>query len=360
MRRLAIEHLVLRDIRNIERLELAPGARFNVIHGDNGQGKTNVIEAIYLVATSRSFRTAKTADMVRRGQASGSVRGSFDEDGTRREQSVGLEGGKRILRLEGDRPGSSAIYARRTPVVAFSPTSLELTMSSGAERRAMLDRVALYTTPTVFDELTAYHRAVRARQRVLEERGSRARDLDDWEELIVRHGAVVMNHRLAAAEVILARTYRVWERIASGGVALKGRYLATAPLDAEKYRTELGRSRERDARRRSASIGPHRDDLALEMNEMAARTTASQGQHRMLVLALKAAEVGAIGHARDVEPLLLLDDVSSELDATRTAAFFDFLGSQPGQVFLTTTRRELMSTVHDADAFRIVEGRIVS
>ena len=360
MRRLALTQLSVRDIRNIEHLELLPGRRFNVLHGDNGQGKTNVIEAIYLVATSRSFRTSRMADVVRRGMPSGSVRATLDEDGTLREQSVGLDGGKRVLRLEGARPASSAIYARRTPVVAFSPTSLELTMAGGAERRAMLDRVALYTSPGVFDELTAYQRAVRARQRVLEERGTQARDLDDWEELIVRHGTSVMKHRLDAADVMLTETYAVWRRIASRGATLTGQYVATAPAEAESYRRELQRSRARDARRRSASIGPHRDDLTLEMNEMAARTTASQGQHRMLVLALKAAEVAVIGRERDVEPLLLLDDVSSELDAQRTASFFEYLGAQPGQVFLTTTRPELMSEVREAVAFRIVAGRIVA
>ncbi len=371
MRPLAIARLAARDIRNLEPIDLEPGPRFNVIHGDNGQGKTNLIEAIYLVATSRSFRTTHTNEMLRRevGELEptehASVRATVIEEGTEREQSVGISKGVRALRIDGARPKSSAAYASKTPVVVFSPSSLALTMGSSRERRTLLDRVALYVEAASLDAVSSYQRALRERQRTLEERGTRAPDLEAWEELVVRHGLAVMSAREAASHAVLDDARRAFERIAPHGVRFAGQYITTAPRDASAYRAALEQSRPRDVRRRSASLGPHRDDLSLEVANLPSRTTASQGQHRALVLALKAAEVSVIGRARDVHPILLLDDVSSELDAERTSALFEFLSEQRGQVFLTTTRPELipleLGSENPANArvdFRIVAGRV--
>jgi DNA replication and repair protein RecF len=356
---LTLVHLSVRDVRNLEALDVEPGPRFNVIHGDNGQGKTNTIEAIYLVATSRSFRTTRASDAVRHAAPHASVRASIREGGLARDQSVGIEAGLRTLRIDGARPRSSAEYASRTPVVVFSPPALALTTGSSRERRVLLDRVALYANPASLEEVTAYQRAIRERQRAMEERGVHARDLTDWEEVVVRHALEVMSARTRAAELVLAEAQTVFERIA-GARVLTGRYEPSAPLDAEAYRAELVRSRPRDMRRRSASIGPHRDDLLLEIAAMPARTTASQGQHRALVLALKIAELTVIGRARGALPILLLDDVSSELDVDRTRALFEYLANRPGQVFLTTTRPELIA-LHDERAdFRIVNGRLTA
>jgi DNA replication and repair protein RecF len=136
----------------------------------------------------------------------------------------------------------------------------------------------------------------------------------------------------------------------------------SAPRDVGQYRVELTRSRVRDLHRGAASLGPHRDDLVLDIASMPARTTASQGQHRALVLALKAAELAVIGRARGTRPILLLDDVSSELDAERTAALFSVLAAQRGQVFLTTARPELLALDKTLDRnridFKIVAGRL--
>jgi DNA replication and repair protein RecF len=360
MNPLAIVRLAVRDVRNLESVDVEPAARFNVIHGDNGQGKTNLIESIYLVATSKSFRATKTAEVIRRDVAQASVRATIDEDGSKREQSVGLETrGQRHLRIDGTRPKSSAVYAAKTPVVVFSPASLTLTMGSSKERRTLLDRVSLYADPASLVEVASYQRAIRERQRALEERGVRARDLEDWEELVVRHGVNVMNARDVAAASVLDAAREAFRQIAHQDLAFEGRYVPSAPREPDAYRTALAESRPRDVRRGSASVGPHRDDLVLDLAAMPARATASQGQHRALVLALKAAELAVIGRARGTHPILLLDDVSSELDADRTNALFAFLASQRGQVFLTTTRPELIPIELEGRVdFRIVAGRL--
>src|ERR1700691_3675457 len=126
MRELAIESLTTRGFRNLGSAEVQFGSRFNVVHGDNGQGKTNLLEAVYVVATSRSFRTSKMADLIGAGGDTASLRARVHEDGEAREQSVGLRAGTRAVRIDGKRPPTLGAYAVRTPVVVFHPGMVSL------------------------------------------------------------------------------------------------------------------------------------------------------------------------------------------------------------------------------------------
>jgi DNA replication and repair protein RecF len=341
---LAITHLSVRTFRNLASIDLELGAGFNVFSGDNGQGKTNLLEAVYVLATSKSFRTAKPGDLVQHDRELASIRGTVDEDGAVREQSVGVKPGVRVARIDGRRPKSLAEYAVATPVVVFHPGVVSLSMGSGAERRKLLDRIALYLAPGSLAELESYTRAVRERQRALEARGIAARDVEHFEELVVRHGTAVLDARRRAAARLVEAARETFRRIGAPGLELEARYTETAPGGPDAYRAALASARPVDMRRGSASIGPHRDDLTLSLGGHTMRGVASQGQHRAVVLALKLAEIAVIASARGVRPILLLDDVSSELDRARTAALFAHLRQHDGQVLLTTTRPELIDT----------------
>lgn len=349
MRPLTVESLQVRSFRNLARIDVEAGPRFNVVSGDNGQGKTNLLEALYVVATSKSFRTAKMNELVGFGAELASVRASVREGEDARVQSVGLRPGARLVRIDDKRPPSLAAYAVRTPVVVFHPGEISLSMGASSERRRLLDRTALYLSAVSMNELESYARAIKARQRALETRGVGATDLGEWEELAARHGVAVMHHRRVAAERIAEHARVAFERIAAPGLALEVAYAPSAPEDEAAFREALADKRPTDLRRGSASLGPHRDDLALAIDGRPVRGVASQGQHRAVTLALKSAEIETAGAARGVRPILLLDDVSSELDRARTAALFAFLREQRGQVFLTTTRPELIDTGDDSD-----------
>jgi DNA replication and repair protein RecF len=169
-------------------------------------------------------------------------------------------------------------------------------------------------------------------------------DLAAWEVLMVEHGQALMRVRTEAATRLVAHVVRAFGRIAAPDLTLAIHLETTASFDPLAYATSLAAARQTDARRGSASIGPHRDDLRITLNGYPVRATASQGQHRAIVLALKSAEIAVIAAIRGIRPILLLDDVSSELDPERTAAFFAFLAGETGQVFLTTTRRDLILT----------------
>jgi DNA replication and repair protein RecF len=363
MRSLAVASLGIRDFRNLARVDLDLGPGFNVVSGDNGQGKTNLLEAVYVLATSRSFRTSRIEDLVTSGAETASLRAHIVDDGQGREQSLGLRRGLRAARIDGKRPPSLAAYALRTPVVVFHPGSLALTSGAGTERRRLLDRIALYVGPASLDDAASYGRAMRARQRVLEKRGESAPDLDGWEDLMVRHGMALSAARSVAADLLIPAALRAFQRIGPE-LELLVRYQPGAPTDAAAFRAQLAERRVRDRARGSATVGPHRDDLAIDLGALGVRATASQGQHRAIVLALELGEIDVITETRGVRPVLLLDDVSSELDRARTAALLGSLSEQRGQVILTTTRPELidagLSGVEQRKVFRVDRGTLAA
>ena len=361
MRPLHVAHLQVRAFRNLAAVDLEPGERFNVVSGDNGQGKTNLLESLYVSATSKSFRTSKMNELVGFGAELASIRATVADDFESRVQSVGLKPGARLVRIDDKRPASLAAYAVRTPIVVFHPGEMTLSMGASGERRRLLDRTSLYMSPQSMADLEAYTRAMKERQRALETRGPSASDLPEWETLVVRHGLAVMEHRARAAELVSDKAVLAFSRIAAPELVLTAGYAPSAPSDEAAFLEALASRRTSDMRRGSAGVGPHRDDLSLAIDGHPVRGVASQGQHRAVTLALKSAEIEVVGQARGVRPILLLDDVSSELDRVRTAALFSFLREQRGQVFLTTTRPELIDTGADGSARRdfVVKSGVV-
>lgn len=357
-----LRRLEVRDVRNLEAVSLEPSLSTNVLCGANGQGKTSLLEAIYLVATSRSFRTHRLRELIRHGTAGGSSKAWVMDALGSREQLVGLTPTQRLVRVDGQKPASMAQYAVRTPVVVFHPGELELTMGPASGRRTLMDRVALFFDARSHAVLQAYVQAMRARQRLLQTEGAEARGVEAYECLMARHGVEVAGHRQAAVEHLARATQEAFERVAPESLQLAVRYVAGGSFDEEDARKRLFSSRRQDSRRPSPGFGPHRDDLLLEINGCLARTDASQGQHRMLTLSLKIAEMVCVGEGCGVNPVLLLDDVSSELDAERTDAFFDLLGHRKDQVFLTTTRPEMLPVYErkmgEAKVFLVDAGRV--
>ncbi len=344
MKTLLVTRLSLVNFRNIEALSITPAPRFNVIAGDNGQGKTSLLEALYCVATSRSFRTDKHKELRREKSAFARVDAVLSEDGEERSQRVTVSDAGRAVFCDGQRPERLSEYAVRTPVVVFHPGDLDLTMGGAATRRDLIDRVGLFSDPTAADDRRRYRLALRERQKVLEVRGERAPELDAYETLAARHGARLGQIRAAASLALAREAEPGFRRLVASDLSFGMRYQPGGDLDEATFKAELLARRAADRRRHMATFGPHKDDLELVLDGRPARKHASQGQHRILTLTLKLAELAAIREARGAHPILLLDDVSSELDPTRIGAVYDFLRSSQSQVFVTTTRPELFHT----------------
>lgn len=347
--------LDLRGFRNLAPQSIELHSRFNVFSGDNGQGKTNTLEAVYLATTSRSFRTSALGECVAHGVDRARIRIFVDDarepGAPSREQTIEIDAtrgkGRRAVQLHGKRPRTLAEFALATPVVIFEPSTLQLSQGPASERRKLMDRVAVHVAvrrggaDALLRDLERYRRALSNRKVALERKAD-PRSIAPFETIMAEHGAEIVRARAEAVAQLAPRAVSAFSRIARTPLSLDVRYLPRAPHDAEAFARALFDVRSEDERRGRATIGPHLDDLSLLLDGRPARQVASQGQHRALVLALKGAELATIADARDVQPILLLDDVSSELDPLRNAALFEFLRDRMGQVLLTTTRADII------------------
>jgi DNA replication and repair protein RecF len=362
LRTLFFQQLVVRDLRIIRdvSIDLVPG--INVLFGANGQGKTTVLEAMYLVATTRSFRTHKLREAVARGAEALSVRANISDGELQRKQFLAASGSERVLKIDDAKPESMAAYAMRTPAVIFHPGEVALSSGPASARRTLLDRVALFLDPQSHQHAAAYQRALKARNRMLQVDGPGAAGLDAYEQLMARHGAAVTAARARAASQLIEAANTAIARLGPEAFGFEAEYVPGGTSDPAEALQSLRDRRSRDMRRAAPGFGPHLDDLVLRISGDNARVVASQGQHRLLTLGLKIGETVCIARAAGVEPVLLLDDVSSELDAERTEALFGFLAGSRNQVLVTTTRPEWVARLSSAGVetalFEVASGLV--
>lgn len=330
--------------------------------GDNGQGKTSVLEAIYFAATSRSFRTERISEVVQEGCDKTIVEIQLSDDGYAREQRATVNGTRRQMLMDGQKPSTLAAYATRSPVVVFHPGDLNLVAGAASGRRTLLDRLALFANPLSSTHRGRYRHALRERQAILERQKSSAVELEAFETLMAQDGSAITRLRHEACQLLSNALQSTFGRTASPQLNLVVRYAPGGTEDSEAFARELESRRGSDARRKLATFGPQRDDIEFFIDGRSVRRHASQGQQRILALAIKLAELECIGRIRQAHPILLLDDISSELDSSRAGAVYGYLQESPSQIFVTTTRPELFVTpgveATERFDFRLVNGAV--
>lgn len=358
--------LVAEHVRNLDLLQLQPRERFNVFVGDNGQGKTNLLEAIFVVATLRSFRTARLVDLVAFGSDRAKLGARVLRESLTRVYEVELAQGSRKVRLDGKVPRPVSQYFGAFNVVVFTPEDLGLPRGAPGDRRRFLDRGVFNLEPGYLAIASDYDRVLKTRNSVLRQAGEGRLVGKQVDELLA-----VYDQQLAqlAVETIAARARFVerlvpelssaFSAITRTGRAATARYasklLGASPDDLQRT---LREGRARDLASGSTQVGPHRDDIVLELDGREAGSFASQGQLRAIMLAWKTAEMVILGSAHGDPPILLLDDVSSELDPQRNEFLFEHLASLAGQCFITTTHGDHVLLRRDRADYRIESGRI--
>ncbi len=332
-----VTQLNLENFRNFTQAEIHPQARFNVISGLNGAGKTNLLEALFWLATLRPARTTRLRELVRWDARGNLVSAEIQSDGLTHLLSVGFKDGQRFAKRE-NKAVRSSDYFGPLSVVLFTPEDATLIREAPEGRRKFLDR-AIFTGRTAhLSDCVRYRRALDARNKLLRDGGS-DEILSAYEETLAQYAARVLTARLQYIEELAPVFESVFTDITSLSARLKYRTTTTTDrTNIHCHLVELWRNdRAKDRLRGFTQRGPHADDFQVFFKDRAARSFASQGQQRAMVLALKIAEIGLLEEKYGRRPILLLDDVSSELDAQRNQALFNFLNRFEGQVFITTT-----------------------
>jgi DNA replication and repair protein RecF len=356
-----VERLRLRDFRNYEaaELELPPGVV--VVVGPNGAGKTNLLEALYFGCTARSPRTSNERELVRRGAAVARVVvDTRDEEGAHRIE-VGFEPGEaKRLRVDGSSVDSLATHAARPLASVFLPERLELVKGAPAARRAHLDQVVAALWPARAETRSAYSRALAQRNALLgriRAGASGPAALDAWDVELARQGIRLMADRREAVAGLRAPFAALAEQLGLPGDADLRYSPRSAADDEEGLAAELRERRSADVERGFTAHGPHRDELGLLLAGTPLRVYGSQGQQRTALLALLFAERELLASRRGRPPLMLLDDVMSELDAERRELLADLLRSG-GQSVVTATEPEHVPGVEGAEVVRVEAGAI--
>lgn len=329
-------HLRLRDFRNYARLDVDFTPGFHVLIGNNAQGKTNILEAIYLIATLRSFRGVGGAQMIRHGQKGYFVGGTIVSQG---EQDIKIywSAAERRLSLNSEPVQRLSDYFGVLRAVIFCTEDLQLVKGTGRGRRRFLDLLLAHTYPTYLPSLQRYARAVRSRNALLKARSVDVQALDSFSQELILAGSEItrLRHEIIPRLAPLAKTS--YQRISQGFEEIQLEYQPSVKRD---FAVELAQSRDRERGYRATLVGPHRDEVQLLLGGKSAAQFGSEGQKRTLAIALKMAQAEYLTALHGTPPVLLIDDIMGELDARRRAGLLPLLERAHharGQVFMTCT-----------------------
>jgi len=346
---MVLTEIRLRNFRNHSESRVFPGEGITALLGSNGQGKTNLLEAISYLGLMKSFYASGDATVLQIGKNEFEVEGTFQsEGGVVHRLVVHYEGtsGEKVVRLDGQKAETLSSMIGRFPVVVLSPEHSAITSGGPGERRRFLDIVLSQLSPVYLSELLEYRKALRQRNRMLMDlRAGTAVGLgmlEPWTEALISRGCRVISRRAQFIRDFLPYVLNAYSALVSNGEEPELEYAATFDTEgsAEDLRRRFLGAFEQCAgeerRRGQTLVGPHRDDVHLALNGMRVADFASQGQHKSLLVAMKVAEFFFLRDHRGEPPVLLLDDVFSELDEFRTGNILRLM-MDIGQTVITAT-----------------------
>ena len=355
-----INSLSLRNFRNYESLDISFNPSRNIIVGENAQGKTNLVESVYMCSFARSFRTSNSTDLVMFGKDMCLI--SADIESSSFDRKIGISvtrQGKKMIKKDGKPVSRTAELLNNLVVVIFSPEDLRIIKDSPDKRRNFINKEISQLRPRYFECLKNYNDALKQKNALLKNDVIMDEMLDIYDSQLAYNGYELVKYRRNFVDKLSACSSELQSRISQGRETLEITYSESCRADsAEQMMAEFAASREKDRMYRSASIGPHRDDLEFFINGKDARKFGSQGQQRTIALCMKLAEVRI---ARDVlmeNPVLILDDVLSELDIERQKFLLKEIDDV--QLFITSTELgdEMISEMKDASIFNVSCGKI--
>lgn len=370
-----LDALYIKNFRNLAEVTLRPSPHFNVFEGQNGQGKTNLLEAIHFVAALKSFRGHPTRDLIAIDHTTAHLRARIAENNpsnptTPTTVEVDLKGSRRNVRKNDNAVRKAADYFGTLHAVTFTPEDVGVFKAGPGERRTFFDRMIFNEIPTFADEMQRYENTLRNRNALLRDELPDPTLLGVYNRELAKSGAIIAARRIAFTTAFEPQLQSAFKEIfrSHDEVALSYNptWLTHNPTATqpdlnhleEGLLSALHDARQNDLRRGFTTVGPHRDDFTATLQQQAFKNFASQGQHRGLVLAAKITEIRSLAQTLGQQPILLMDDVSSELDAERNERLFAFVRTLKGQAFITTTQPDTLQLGQQPPTWHVENGNL--
>lgn len=348
-----LKHLILRSFRNYSEAQIPFEKGVNVIQGKNGAGKTSLLEAIFLLSTGRSFRTAHLTDLIKKGASHFYIEAHFEQGGVEQVLSIGYDGLGRRIHYNNTHFQNFSHVLGILPSVLYAPKDSELISGSPADRRRFLNIQLAQTTPLYVHHLTRYHKAMKHRNALLKQKSQEG--IVSFEQMMADSARYLMWKRNELIEALKPRVHSFAKELSSDEDAFDLFYEPSISMKRmDEIENSYAKQRPKELILGTTLSGPHRDDFLITYDNKDAKMYASEGQKRTCITALKMAEWEELKDQAEYLPLMNIDDFGIHLDANRSHLLQDKLENF-GQVFLTTP---LMDVIPTAYSLYIEEGAL--
>ena len=355
-----IESIELKNYRNYDSLSLQFDKGTNIFYGDNAQGKTNILEAVYLCGTTKSHRGSKDREMIQFDADEAHIRMFVKKEGISRRIDMHLKKNKtKGIAVDGIPIRKAGELFGILNLVFFSPEDLNIIKNGPGERRRFMDLELCQLNKLYLSDLSSYNHVLNQRNKLLKDlsfQPSLLNTLDVWDEQLARYGASIIQGRKKFIEEMNGIITEIHRNITGGKEEI--RLLYEPSVSEENFLSVLLRNREKDCRFKLTSEGPHRDDLCVKINGMDIRKYGSQGQQRTAALSLKLSEIYMVKTRIKDMPVLLLDDVLSELDSSRQNYLLNSISQVQTMITCTGLDDFIDKRFHINKIFKVVDGRV--
>lgn len=357
-----IKSLELENFRNYEKLYMEFDEHTNILYGDNAQGKTNILESIFIAGTTKSHKSSKDSEIIKFGNEESFVRAEFSKNSIDYKVNMQLRMSRhKSIMINGAPIKKAAELLGLVNIVFFSPEDLSIIKNGPSERRRFIDLELCQLDKNYLYNLSNYNKIVNQRNKLLKSMdfNMNLKDtLDIWDEQLISYGIAIIDRRRKFIDELNEIICEVHHNLSGKSDVLRVDYEVDCP--AEDYEKRLKNSRDKDMKYHTTSAGPHRDDLVFLINDVDIRKFGSQGQQRTVALSLKLSEIEFVKKIVNDSPILLLDDVLSELDSKRQNFLLNSIGDIQTIISCTGLDDFIKNRFTINKCFNIVDGKIIS
>lgn len=355
-----VESIELSHYRNYDHVDISFSPGINIFFGDNAQGKTNLLEAVYVSGTSRSHRKSRDKDLIAFEEDEAHIRLHFVRQNLSHRLDFHLKKNKpKGIAVDGMPIRKSSELLGMLPVVFFSPEDLGIIKNGPADRRGFLDMEMSQLDKTYLSYLTAYHKILNERNNLLKQISiypALYDTLDGWDEQLIETGMMIIKKRDEFLRLMDGQLSEIHGNLTGGLEKMMASY--DKNVKAEDFREILFGRRDKDIKRGTTGAGPHRDDIAFFIDDIDIRKYGSQGQQRTAALSLKLSEIKLMEQVSGEKPVLLLDDVLSELDRNRQHFLLESISDIQAMISCTGLDDFVSSRIHMDKVFNVEKGSV--